>query len=62
MLNKEAWSNWLEIDLHAIENNVRFLRRKTGAQIMAVVKADGYGHGAIATSRATIAVGQPGLV
>lgn len=39
---------WAEIDLDAIAHNLREIRRHTDrtAQIMAVVKADAYGHGA----------------
>ncbi|MGC3004075.1 alanine racemase, partial [Streptomyces sp. G35A] len=38
-----------EIDLAALRANVRALReRAPGAALMAVVKADGYGHGAAA--------------
>lgn len=39
---------WAEIDLDAIENNVKEIRRITNphAEIMGIVKADGYGHGA----------------
>lgn len=38
---------WAEIDLNAIENNIREIRRHVGEdiKIMGVVKADGYGHG-----------------
>lgn len=40
---------WSEIDLNAISHNVMELRRITsnGSQLMAVVKANGYGHGAV---------------
>lgn len=34
------------IDTDAIADNVRHLRRLTGCELIAVVKADGYGHGA----------------
>ena len=39
---------WAEIDLGALAHNYRELRRVTNssADMMAVVKADGYGHGA----------------
>jgi len=39
---------WAEIDLGAVAHNVREIRRivKPETKIMAVVKADGYGHGA----------------
>jgi len=38
---------WVEVDLGAVERNVRALRRLTGpkTRFMAVVKADAYGHG-----------------
>jgi alanine racemase len=50
---------WAEIDLDAIAGNVRELRRRTdpGAKLMAVVKADGYGHGAVEVARTTLANG-----
>ncbi len=37
----------VEVDLSAIIGNARAVRRAAGAQLYAVVKADGYGHGAI---------------
>ncbi|MEU0222813.1 alanine racemase [Streptomyces sp. NPDC006284] len=47
-----------EIDLAALRANVRALReRAPGAALMAVVKADGYGHGAIPCARAAVAAG-----
>lgn len=47
-----------EIDLDAIAHNVAVLRERGGATpIMAVVKADGYGHGALEVSRAMLASG-----
>ena len=46
------------VDLGAIEHNVRLLREHAGrAQVMAVVKADGYGHGATRVARAALAAG-----
>jgi Alr-MurF fusion protein len=39
---------WLEIDLSAIAGNVRALGRRAGtAEVMVVLKADAYGHGAV---------------
>ncbi|GAA0605372.1 alanine racemase [Streptomyces crystallinus] len=47
-----------EIDLAALRANVRALRARTpGAQFMAVVKADAYGHGALPCARAAIEAG-----
>lgn len=46
------------VDLGAIEHNVRVLCEHAGsAQVMAVVKADGYGHGATRSARAALAAG-----
>ncbi|PKW09508.1 alanine racemase [Streptomyces sp. 1222.5] len=47
-----------EIDLGALRANVRALRARTrGAALMAVVKSDGYGHGAVPCARAALAAG-----
>ena len=44
------------VDLGAVEHNVRVLCEHAGrAQVMAVVKADGYGHGATRVARAALA-------
>lgn len=46
------------IDLGAIAHNIGVLREKAGsAQVMAVVKADGYGHGAAQVARAAVGAG-----
>ena len=44
---------WAEIDLEAIAHNVRELRQITdpGANLMAVVKANAYGHGVVEVTR-----------
>ncbi|MER5893731.1 alanine racemase [Streptomyces sp. NPDC001876] len=47
-----------EIDLAAVRANVRALRaRASGAQLMAVVKSDAYGHGAVPCARAALEAG-----
>lgn len=46
------------VDLDAIAHNVATLRQHAGsAAVMAVVKADGYGHGAAPVARAALAAG-----
>ncbi|MGI5233284.1 alanine racemase [Actinoallomurus sp. CA-142502] len=46
------------VDLGAIRRNVELLRESApGAELMAVVKADGYGHGIIPAARAAVAGG-----
>ncbi len=50
---------WVEIDLEALRHNVQQLIQHIGAKttLMAVVKADAYGHGAIAIADAALAAG-----
>lgn len=46
------------VDLAAVAHNVEVLVQHAGsAAVMAVVKADGYGHGAVAVARAALAAG-----
>jgi alanine racemase len=46
------------VDLDAIQANVAALNRHVGtAQVMAVIKSDGYGHGMLASARAAVAGG-----
>ncbi|MBW2412401.1 MAG: alanine racemase, partial [Deltaproteobacteria bacterium] len=50
---------WAEIDLNAYAHNIRELRRIThpDAKLMAVVKANGYGHGAAEVAREALKQG-----
>jgi alanine racemase len=49
---------WAEVDLDAIRANVRAIRAATGeVPLLAVVKADGYGHGAVRVAEAALAAG-----
>jgi alanine racemase len=49
---------WAEVDLAAVRHNVGVLRRLAApAVVCAVVKADGYGHGAIPVARAALEAG-----
>lgn len=43
-----------EISLPAIRHNVKHIRELTGGKLIAVVKANGYGHGALIAARAAI--------
>ncbi len=51
-MNMDAYSTWLEIDLGAIQDNVRSLARISGVKVMAVVKANAYGHGLVPAGQA----------
>lgn len=42
---------WVEIDLQAIRQNYRWLQQQAQSRTLAVLKADAYGHGAIAVAR-----------
>ncbi|WP_041454111.1 alanine racemase [Anaeromyxobacter sp. K] len=53
---------WAEIDLDALAHNVRLLAaRASPARLYAVVKANAYGHGAVACGRAALEAGAHGL-
>jgi alanine racemase len=53
---------WAEIDHDAIRHNVELLRRAVApSAVWAVVKADGYGHGAIEVARSALAARAEGL-
>jgi len=48
--------SWVEVDTSAISHNIRWIRDKIGndIELMAVVKADAYGHGAVAVARTAL--------
>lgn len=50
---------WVEIDRQALSHNVRQLKRllKPKTQLMAVVKADAYGHGAVTVAETALEAG-----
>lgn len=56
-----AYERWARVvvDLDAVAHNVRTLKARTrpGTLFMAVVKADGYGHGAVQIARAVLKAG-----
>jgi alanine racemase len=57
----ERWA-WAEVDLAAVRHNVRWLRSLAApAELWAVVKANGYGHGAVPVSRVALEAGASGL-
>jgi Alr-MurF fusion protein len=52
---------WLRVDLDAIAANLRQLGAIAGVPLMAVLKGDGYGHGAVRTARAALGAGAAAL-
>ncbi len=55
-LQRPGRPTWVEIDLDAIAQNVRLLGEMVGSdvRIMAILKADGYGHGAVKVARTAL--------
>lgn len=47
-------ATWVEIDLACVEHNARHLARLATVPLMAVVKANGYGHGAVSVASAAL--------
>jgi alanine racemase len=51
------WQAEIRVDTDAITHNIRRLRAATTAEVMAVVKGDGYGHGMVQSAVAALAGG-----
>lgn len=49
-----TYSTWLDIDLAAITANVSRIKQITNNEVMGVIKANGYGHGALPAAQAAI--------
>ena len=61
-MSRVAWPGlrpaWVEVDLGAVAHNTRTLAAEVSpARVLAVVKADAYGHGAVPVARAVISAG-----
>jgi len=48
---------WIEVSLDAIRNNIGRLKALTGVDVMAVVKANAYGHGMLPVARTAVDAG-----
>ena len=46
------YASWLEIDLDIIKHNIQVIRSFTNKPLMAIVKANAYGHGLVETAKA----------
>ncbi len=53
-MDTRDFTDWLEIDLSAVRNNIQQFQHITGRPVMAVVKANAYGHGMIPVARAVL--------
>ena len=56
-MDTKAYSTWLEVDLGAIKHNINEIKKMTQTQVMAVIKANGYGHGVLAVAKAVTEAG-----
>jgi alanine racemase len=52
MKAKYHHATWVEVDLQALKNNINIIQNHTQTPLMAVVKANGYGHGFIPVTKA----------
>ena len=50
-------STWVRVELGAIKNNVRNILERSQTQVMAIVKANAYGHGAVPVAQAALQAG-----
>jgi alanine racemase len=59
LLSHPARLTWIDVDYGAIANNIRCLKAWVGdhVRLMAVVKSDAYGHGAVMTARTALVNG-----
>ncbi|MDR6225725.1 alanine racemase [Desmospora profundinema] len=62
-VNKFCRETWIEVNLNALEKNLRAIRRHIPkkTKIMAVVKANAYGHGSVGVARHALKAGASAL-
>jgi alanine racemase len=56
-MNINDHTDWLEIDLGAFKRNISKMNEITGRPVMAVIKANGYGHGLVEIAQAALSGG-----
>lgn len=56
-METNSYSTWLEVDLGAIKRNLQAIKAMTHTEVMAVIKANGYGHGVSAVAEAVTQAG-----
>ncbi len=54
MTERNLYATWVEIDLQALSSNVRWIAQTTQKSVMAIVKANAYGHGSVQAARAAL--------
>jgi len=53
----DGLKTWCTVDLNAIAHNYNFIKSRTNARVISVIKANGYGHGAVAVAKRLISEG-----
>lgn len=56
-MNTITHPTWIEINLPAIANNTKYVLEKTGVEVLAVVKTNAYGHGAVEVAKTVLKAG-----
>jgi alanine racemase len=56
-MNPNSHPTWIEIDLDAIAQNTKIVLEETKVAVMAVVKADAYGYGAVPVAKTVLKAG-----
>jgi len=51
MKANQPYATWVEVNLNTLYNNIKIIQQQTDTPIMAVVKANGYGHGFMPITR-----------
>jgi alanine racemase len=51
MKAQQSFATWVEVNLKALKKNIKIIQKESGVPLMAVVKANGYGHGYIPITR-----------
>jgi alanine racemase len=57
MNDLQPYSTWVEVDLEVIRQNLHRIKTLTESEVMAVVKANAYGHGFLPVAQAAAAAG-----
>ena len=57
MKPEQIYSTWVTVNLAVIQANIRFILEHTNTPVMAVVKANAYGHGAVPVAQAALEAG-----
>ena len=50
-MNSIDYGTWIEVDIHKLQNNFKVLSETSGKPVMAVVKANAYGHGLVDSAK-----------